>query len=106
VYTDNIVPKISLQEYNEEPQFTLASIAQNKYLVEKATRSVYNNYDLKVGDILKVESCGENELKQAKMLLNYLPLTEQSTIALFDLDLNELNKLSHEQIEAAYTFSR
>jgi hypothetical protein len=56
--------------------------------------------------MLKIESCGENELKQAKMLLNYLPLSEQSTIALFDLDLNELNKLSHEQIEAAYTFSR
>lgn len=106
VYTDNIVPKISLQEYNGEPEYTLSAITQNKYLVEKTSRRTYNNYDLKVGDMLKIESCGENELKQAKMLLNYLPLSEQSTIALFDLDLNELNKLSHEQIEAAYTFSR
>lgn len=106
VYTDNIISKLSNQEVEGEPEFTLAEIKQNKFLVEKSTRSGYNNYSIKVGDILKVESCGENELKQAKILLNYLPLTEQSTIALFDLDLNELNKLSYEQIETAYTFSR
>lgn len=97
VLTDNIIPQL-----DSEVQFK--SLSNNKYLIEKTPRN-YNEYGLKAGDILKVEKCGEKELVQANSLLRMLPITEESTIALFDLDMNELNKISYEKIEAAFTLT-
>jgi hypothetical protein len=73
--------------------------------VKESMRS-NNDYHLQAGDVLKVESCGQKELVQANSLLRLLPITEQSTIAIFDLDMKELNKISHEKMEAAFTLPR
>ncbi|MDP3928175.1 MAG: hypothetical protein Q8R57_04080 [Bacteroidota bacterium] len=98
VISDNIIPKL-------DSEVQLKPLTNNKFLVEFSPRN-FNDYDLKAGDILKVETCGEKELVQANSLLKILPITQASTVALFDLDMNELNKISYEKIEAAFTISR
>ena len=102
VLSDNIVSNILAETGDAAP---LEKLAENTYLVKESMRS-YNDYHLQAGDVLKVESCGQTELVQANSLLRLLPLTEQSTIAIFDLDMKELNKISHEKMEAAFTLPR
>ncbi|MDZ4666315.1 MAG: hypothetical protein SGJ00_00380 [bacterium] len=104
VYSDNIVPKLHGQNaYVYEKEYTLTPLANNKFLVQTVERNGYSNYNLKAGDILKIESCGAQELRQSNLLLRNLPLTQNSTLALFDLDMDELNKITYENIEAAYS---
>jgi hypothetical protein len=102
VFTNNIIPEINTNIYaGQIDSRLLKRLEPNLFLVVKPNRG-YDPYSLKSGDILKVESCGEKELIEASLLISRLPFTPQTTIALFDLDPNDLEKISYEKIEAAY----
>jgi len=102
VFTNNIIPEINANIYAGQTDSTqLKRLEPNLFLVVKPNRG-YDPYSLKAGDILKLESCGEKELSEASLLFSRLPFTTQTTIALFDLDPNDLEKISYEKIEAAY----
>lgn len=102
VLSDNILTNILDEAEGENP---LEKLNANTYLVKESMRSG-NLYNLKAGDVLKIESCSQTELVQANSLLRLLPVNEQSTIAIFDLDMKELNKISNEKMEAAFTLPR
>jgi len=102
VFSSNIVSEISnnrVAGYNDSTE--LFRFEPNLFLVVKPSKS-YNEYSLKAGDILKVEICGEKELTEASLLISRLPFDTKTTIALFDLDANDLEKISYEKIETAY----
>jgi len=61
---------------------------------------------LRKGDLIKVEQCGSRELLEAATFCRSMPLTDNSTIAIFDLDENDLQHISYENIEKAYTICR
>jgi hypothetical protein len=98
VFSDNIISDITSNT-------SLKLLTTNKFLVEKTPRN-YNDFGLKAGDVLKIETCGERELLQANSLVKILPIDTASTIALFDLDMHELNKIPYEKVEAAFTLPR
>ncbi|MCG9881176.1 MAG: hypothetical protein MH472_11310 [Bacteroidia bacterium] len=98
VFSDNIISDIT-------SDVSLKLLTTNKFLVETTPRN-YNDYGLKAGDVLKVETCGAKELVQANSLLRLLPVDATATIALFDLDMNELTKIPYEKVEAAFAIPR
>ena len=102
VLSDNILTPILEETAGENP---LEKLGANTYLVKESMRKG-NLYNLQAGDVLKIETCSQTELVQANSLLRLLPVNEQSTIAIFDLDMKELNKISHEKMEAAFTLPR
>ncbi len=60
---------------------------------------------LRVGDVLKVESAGALEMQQAVSLAKRAGMNAQSTLAIFDLDMNELRKIPSHDIEKIYTIT-
>ena len=102
VFSSDIITEISTTNSPGYPDSTLLQMLEpNVYLVKVPNR-YYDAYNLKAGDILKVEACREKELSEASMLIGKLPFDTKTTIALFDLDPTDLEKISHEKIEAAY----
>jgi len=106
VFSDNILEALESEKARyvgvKEGELKYRKLGYNKYLIEE-TPDFYNDYDLRAGDILKIESCGADELKQASALITRFHPRKDATIAIFDFDLNELNKITYEDLEAAYT---
>ncbi|OYU96809.1 MAG: hypothetical protein CFE21_00540 [Bacteroidetes bacterium B1(2017)] len=102
VFSSDIIPEISTTIRPGDSDSTLLQkLDPNVYLVKSPNR-LYDAYNLKAGDILKVETCRERELNEASMLISKLPFDTKTTIALFDLDPSDLEKIPYEKIEAAY----
>jgi hypothetical protein len=103
VFSSSIIPTIYKREIEDESKESCLKKLTNKmYLVQQKPNG-YDEFDLRAGDIIKIESCGEMELKEASLITYGLPINESSTIALFDLDMNDLNQISYDQIENAFT---
>ncbi len=104
VFSNNILDELerSKNSYVEHNGYQLRRLRYNRYIVESPP-SFFNDFDLRAGDIIKIESCGGDELKQATNLIARMKPKPNSTIAIFDFDMDDLNKISHEDIEAAFT---
>ncbi len=102
VISENIIPEIIAPRYvGDVAKIQLQKLEENVYLVKEAT-SGYQENALRAGDIIKVESCGEKELLEARLLISRFAINTKTTIALFDLDQTDLEKIPYEKIEAAY----
>ncbi len=88
------------------------NVLKNVRLVRAGLYEVINAFELNLstylrpGDILKIEHCGENELLEANAICRLFPISEQNTIALFDLDETDLNPFNYETIENAYQITK
>lgn len=71
---------------------------------EVTVDTVLDDTYLRRGDAIKYEHVSANELQKITQLLaERLKPTDTTTIALFHLDDNNLNRYSHEALEAAFT---
>jgi hypothetical protein len=65
----------------------------------------HQSFYFRAGDVLKVERAGAAELQQAVSLAKRAGMNEQSTLAIFDLDMNELSKISSHDIEKIFVLT-
>jgi hypothetical protein len=102
VVSEDIINEIVEPNYvGDIAKVQLQKLEPNVYLVKEAS-SGYQPFSLRAGDIIKVESCREKELLEARLLISRFQITPKTTIALFDLDQTDLCKIPYEKIEAVF----
>lgn len=104
-FTNNIVAEMNAEQ-QRYPEYTdtiaINQLSPHTWLVTQRPAG-FNNYGLQAGDVLKVESCGVNELKQAVWFIRQFPYDPKATISIFDLDMVELSKIPFHEIETVFT---
>ncbi len=82
----------------------LQALGNNTFKVKESFEAYVNRQSiyLHAGDVLKVESAGALEMQQAASLAKRAGMNPQSTLAIFDLDMNELSKISSHDIEKIF----
>jgi hypothetical protein len=85
----------------------LQALDDHTYKVKESFDSYFNHqsFYFRAGDILKVETAGALEMQQAVSLAKRAGMNEQSTLAIFDLDMNELSKISSHDIEKIFVLT-
>lgn len=79
----------------------LSKVPDHKYYT--CTQDIlWKGLYLRIGDIVKPESCYDRELIEAAKAARKFSDAKEINVVIFDLDTFDLNKIRHESIESAY----